>query len=203
MIFLLIIKILCAANIDEKTRKQKNNAANIINSNSLKNHNPRFNDFNHKFVNTPIQNKKFCTEKTPNSNDFYFKNFDSSRFSNYENNEERFYASNINSQIKSNAENHTTNDCTKHNEIPIPSYKAYVLNQHNFYKSINQNSSNRNPSPNNHFNSESQNNTNINQALEENRLHQSASKEIMMKNIMNHRNILKMKKSFQNNLLII
>ncbi|KAG0428787.1 hypothetical protein DMUE_5799, partial [Dictyocoela muelleri] len=178
MMILLIIKILCAANFYEQAIKHKNSVDNdnTTISNSEINQNPDITNFQHEFEKTPIQNEKFCIEKIQKKSDPNLQNIKSSGLSsNFKNNEDEFYASVINSQTKSNAENHTTNDCTKHNENPTFN-KYHQSNANNLCQSMDHNSSNKNPLPNSHFNSESQNNNNINQALEENKFYQSVSK---------------------------
>ncbi|KAG0436338.1 hypothetical protein DMUE_4273 [Dictyocoela muelleri] len=119
MIFLFIIKILCASNLNEMTKKQRDkneNKTTLISDNNLI---PSFNNFNHNFEKTPIENYNFNIAIIPNTNDLCYQNFILSNISsNLKNNEDKIYASEINFQTKIHAIKPTTTT-TQHNENHI------------------------------------------------------------------------------------
>ncbi|KAG0438895.1 hypothetical protein DMUE_2810 [Dictyocoela muelleri] len=177
MIFLIIIKISCASNFEDKSKKHDNNDENIININFEINLNSPYNDFNQKIVKTSIGNNKLNMTMIPNTNALCFQNFGLSKLSsNFKNNEDKIYASENNFQTKIHAVP-PTNTYTEHNENPISFSEEFPSDQHNSYKSINQTSLNENISSNNHLYFESQNNHNSNQAFRDDEFYQSNSKD--------------------------
>ncbi|KAG0434847.1 hypothetical protein DMUE_5003 [Dictyocoela muelleri] len=117
MIILLIIKILIASNFEEESKKHNSQGENITNLGLDMNTNPFFNDINHKFINTPMENNNFNFATFPNSNYLCLQNQDlSEEFAKLRNNEDQIYASLINFQTKIHADNPTTSNGTNNNE---------------------------------------------------------------------------------------
>ncbi|KAG0439813.1 hypothetical protein DMUE_2174 [Dictyocoela muelleri] len=155
MIIYLLSKILCASNFNEKTKKQNSEGENIKTQNLNTNPNFSFIHLHHALEETHIGNNNPSIEIISKTKNACLQNF---YLSSNLNNNDRIYASEIHSQTKINADNPITNAYTKHNDNTISFFKGQQSNAYNFYKSIDQTSSNGNISSNNHLNFNSQNN---------------------------------------------
>ncbi|KAG0439977.1 hypothetical protein DMUE_2074 [Dictyocoela muelleri] len=176
MIILFTFEILCASNLKQGTENQKSNVEDKLISNLAMNPNPCSADFNHTFDETHVRNYDFNIGMIPNTNELCIQNLDSAGISqNLNNNHDKFYASEIYSQSKVNADNPNAITYTKHDDDIISFYKDSQFNDYNFYKTVNQTLFNENISSNSHPNLERQNNHNqYYQVLTGNKFYQSA-----------------------------